>query len=249
MPLLRRAATLAVPLALAGLTLAGCDKASVGKEDKAFGEKVRAYLLAHPEVLVEASQKLQEKQAQQQAVSAQKALGQYRQAIERDPRDVVINPAGAITVTEFFDYKCGYCRHAAPEIVDLVQKNPDIRFVLKDFVIFGHDSEAAARLALGAKDQGKGLELYKALMAENALDAAGAVRIARGLGIDVDKAKAVGESQAVTQHLADNDTLAKALALQGTPAFVVGDTLVPGADINALKLAIEQTRASKAKAG
>lgn len=246
MTLLRRAAIFAVPLAIAGMTLAGCNQ---NKPDKAFGEKVRAYLLEHPEVLMEASQKLQEKQAQQQAVSAQKAIGQYRQAIERDPRDIVINPSGTVTVTEFFDYRCGYCRHAAPEIVDLIQKNPDIRLVLKDFVIFGHDSEAAARLALGAKDQGKSLELYKALMAENALDAAGALRIAKGLGIDLDKAKPIGESQAVTQHLADTEALAKTLALTGTPAFIVGDTLVPGADINALKLAIEQTRAAAAKAG
>lgn len=246
MTLLRRAATLALPLAVASLALSGCDQA---KPDKAFGEKVRAYLLEHPEVLMEASQKLQEKQASQQAASAQKAIGQYRQAIERDPRDIVINPTGTITVTEFFDYRCGYCKHAAPEIVDLVQKNPDIRLVLKDFVIFGHDSEAAARIALGAKDQGKSLELYKALMAEKSLDAATALRVAQGLGVDLAKAKAGGESQAVTQHLADTEALAKTLALQGTPAFIVGDTLIPGADINALKLAIDQTRASKAKAG
>ncbi|HJV41857.1 DsbA family protein [Caulobacter sp.] len=246
MTLLRRAATFALPLAVAGLALSGCDQA---KPDKAFGEKVRAYLLEHPEVLMEASQKLQEKQATQQAASAQKAIGQYRQAIERDPRDIVINPAGTITVTEFFDYRCGYCKHAAPEIVDLVQKNPDIRLVLKDFVIFGHDSEAAARIALGAKDQGKSLELYKALMAEKSLDAATALRVAQGLGFDMAKAKAAGESQAVTQHLADTEALAKTLALQGTPAFIVGDTLIPGADINALKLAIDQTRAGKAKAG
>lgn len=248
MTLLRRAAPLAIPLAIAGLALASCERPDA-KPSERFGEKVRAYLLEHPEVLMEVSQKLQEKQASQQAASAQKAIGQYRQAIERDPRDVVINPAGTITVTEFFDYRCGYCKHAAPEIVELVQKNPDIRLVLKDFVIFGRDSEAAARLMLGAKDQGKSLELYKALMAENALDAAGALRIAKGLGVDLDKAKAAGESQAVTQHLADTEALAKTLALQGTPAFVVGDTLIPGADINALKLAIEQTRASKAKAG
>ena len=121
--------------------------------------------------------------------------------------------------------------------------------MLKDFVIFGNDSEAAARLMLGAKDQGKSLELYKALMAENALDAAGALRIAQSMGVDMAKARAAGESQAVTQHLADTEALAKTLQLSGTPAFIVGDTLIPGADINALKLAIEQTRAAKAKAG
>ncbi|MDR7229592.1 protein-disulfide isomerase [Caulobacter sp. BE264] len=246
MILLRRAATFVLPLTIAGLALSGCDQS---KPDKAFGEKVRAYLLEHPEVLMEASQKLQEKQAAQQAVSSQKAIGEYRQAIERDPRDIVINPAGTITVTEFFDYRCGFCRQATPAVLELVQKNPDIRLVLKDFVIFGNDSEAAARIALGAKDQGKSLELHKALMAENALDAMGALRIAKGLGIDMDKAKAVGESQAITQHLADTEALARALNLSGTPAFIVGDTLVPGADINALKLAIEQTRAARAKAG
>ena len=248
MTLLRRAAPLALPLAVAGLALAGCERPDAKPSDR-FGEKVRAYLLEHPEVLMEASAKLQEKQAAQQTADAQKAIGQYRQAIERDPRDIVINPTGTITVTEFFDYRCSFCRHATPEIVELVQKNPDVRLVLKDFVIFGNDSEAAARIALGSKDQGKSLELYKALMAENALDAAGAVRIAQGLGVDLAKAKAVGESQAVTQHLADTSALAKTLGLQGTPAFIVGDTLVPGADMNALKLAIEQVRAGKAKAG
>jgi protein-disulfide isomerase len=246
MTMLRRAATLALPLAITGLTLAGCDQS---KPDKAFGEKVRAYLLEHPEVLMEASEKLQEKQAAQEAVSSQKAIGQYRQAIERDPRDIVINPAGTITVTEFFDYRCGYCRQAAPEVIKLAQQNPDIRLVLKDFVIFGDDSEAAARIALGSKDQGKSLELHKALMAEDALDAVAALRIAKDLGIDMAKAKAVGESQAITQHLADTDTLARTLNLSGTPAFIVGDTLIPGADINALKLAIEQARAARAKAG
>jgi len=106
MTLLRRAATLAVPLAIVGLTLAGCERPDA-KPSERFGEKVRAYLLEHPEVLMEATQKLQEKQAAQQAVSSQKAIGEYRQAIERDPRDIVINPAGTITVTEFFDYRCG----------------------------------------------------------------------------------------------------------------------------------------------
>ncbi len=248
MTLLRRAATLALPLAVAGLALAGCERPDPKPSDR-FGEKVRAYLLEHPEVLMEASAKLQEKQVAQQAADAQKSIGQYRQAIERDPRDIVINPTGTITVTEFFDYRCSFCRHATPEIVELVQKNPDVRLVLKDFVIFGNDSEAAARIALGSKDQGKSLELYKALMAENALDAAGALRIAQGLGIDLAKAKAAGESQAVTQHLADTSALAKTLGLQGTPAFIVGETLVPGADINALKLAIDQVRAGKVKAG
>jgi protein-disulfide isomerase len=240
----RRAGALAASLALTGMLLGACAPA---KPDKAFGEKVRAYLLEHPEVLLEVSAKLEQKQAAKTAETGRKAIGQYRQAIERDPRDFVANPNGSVTVTEFFDYRCGYCKQAAPEIVKLIQENPDVRFVFKDFVIFGHDSEVAARLFLGAKDQGKDLALHQALMAEKSLDEAAALRIATGLGIDVAKARAVGGSQATTQHLADTHGLATALAIEGTPAFIVGDQLIPGADMNALKLAIAQAKAGRLK--
>lgn len=239
----RRAGVLAASLALSGMLLGAC----APKPDKAFGEKVRAYLLEHPEVLLEVSAKLEQKQAAKAADAGKKAIGQYRQAIERDPRDFVANPNGSVTVTEFFDYRCGYCKQAAPEVVKLIQENPDVRFVFKDFVIFGHDSEVAARLFLGAKDQGKNLQLHQALMAEKSLDEAAALRIATSLGIDVAKARAVGGSQATTQHLADTHGLATALAIEGTPAFIVGDQLIPGADMNALKLAIAQAKAASLK--
>lgn len=229
---------------IAVLSLIGCGQANA---DKAFGEKVYAYLIQHPEVLVEMSTKLQEKQAAEKANNAKGALNKYRQALERDPRDFVANPNGSITVVEFFDYRCGYCKLAAPQIVELVRKNPDVRFVFKDFVIFGHDSEAAARMVLGAKDQGKTIELHKRLMAEKSLDEAGVMRIAQELGIDMAKARASAGSAAVTQHLADTHALAEALAIEGTPAFIVGDQMIPGADMHALNLAIDQARAGKAK--
>jgi protein-disulfide isomerase len=239
----RRAGALAASLALSGMLLGACSP----KPDKEFGEKVRAYLLEHPEVLLEVSAKLEQKQAAKAANAGKQAIGKYRQAIERDPRDFVANPNGSVTVTEFFDYRCGYCKLAAPEVVKLIQDNPDVRFVFKDFVIFGHDSEVAARLFLGAKDQGKDLALHQALMAEKNLDEASALRIATSLGIDVAKARAVGGAQATTQHLADTHGLATALAIEGTPAFIVGDQLIPGADMNALKLAIAQAKAGSLK--
>ncbi|TCS17554.1 DsbA family protein [Caulobacter sp. BK020] len=229
---------------IAALSLIGCGQANA---DKAFGEKVHAYLIEHPEVLVEMSAKLQEKQVAEKTKNAKSAITKYRQALENDPRDFVANPNGSITVVEFFDYRCGYCKLAAPQVVELIQKNPDVRFVFKDFVIFGHDSEVAARMVLGAKDQGKTIELHKRLMAEKSLDETGVVRIAQQLGIDVAKARAMGVSEATTQHLADTHALAEALAIEGTPAFLVGDTMIPGADMHALNLAIDQARAGKAK--
>lgn len=244
MTLPRRAGALAASLALSGMLLGACTPA---KPDKDFGEKVRAYLLEHPEVLLEVSAKLEQKQATKTAEAGRKALSQYRQALERDPRDFVANPNGSITVTEFFDYKCGYCRVAAPEVVKLIAENPDVRFVFKEFVIFGNDSEAAARLMIGAKDQGKTLQLHQALMAEKSLDEASALRIAGSLGLDVAKARAVGASEATTQHLADIRGLAQSLTIEGTPAFIVGDTIIPGADMQALKLAIANTKAAALK--
>jgi protein-disulfide isomerase len=243
MPLPSRPLALAAA-SLAVLSLIGCGPA---KADKAFGEKVHAYLIEHPEVLVEMSNKLQEKQLAEKTRSAKGAIGKYRQALERDPRDFVANPNGSITVVEFFDYRCGYCKLAAPQVIALIQQNPDVRFVFKDFVIFGHDSEAAARMVLGAKDQGKSIELHKRLMAEKSLDEAGVTRIAREVGIDVAKAQATGAASTTTQHLADTHALAEALAIEGTPAFLVGDQLIPGADMRALKLAIDQARAGSAK--
>jgi protein-disulfide isomerase len=243
MPLKTRPLALAAA-SIAALSLIGCGQANA---DKAFGEKVHAYLIEHPEVLVEMSAKLQEKQTAEKTKNAKGAINKYRQALERDPRDFVANPNGSITVVEFFDYRCGYCKLAAPQIVDLIQKNPDVRFVFKDFVIFGHDSEVAARMVLGAKDQGKTIELHKRLMAEKSLDEAGVMRVAQQLGIDLTKARASGTSEAVTQHLADTHALAEALTIEGTPAFFVGDQMIPGADMHALNLAIDQARAGRAK--
>ena len=232
---------------LAVLGLAGCGPA---KPDKAFGEKVHAYLIEHPEVLNEMSAKLQAQQQAQAAEKSKGAIAKYRQALERDPRDLVANPNGTITVVEFFDYRCGYCKLAAPDVAKLIQENPDVRFVFKDFVIFGHDSEVAARMVLGAKDQGKTLDLYRNLMAQKGnLDEAAIIRIAQQTGVDVAKAQAAGVTPAVTQHLVDTHALAEALSIEGTPAFFVGNTMIAGADMSALKLAIEQARASKAKTG
>ena len=243
MPIIFRPLAVATA-SIAALSLIGCGQANA---DKAFGEKVHAYLIEHPEVLVEMSAKLQEKQTAEKTKNAKSAITKYRQALERDPRDFVANPNGSITVVEFFDYRCGYCKLAAPQIVDLIQKNPDVRFVFKDFVIFGHDSEVAARMVLGAKDQGKTIELHKRLMAEKSLDEAGVMRVAQQLGIDLTKARASGTSEATSQHLADTHALAEALAIEGTPAFFVGDQMIPGADMHALNLAIDQARAGKAK--
>lgn len=144
--------TLAAALAALPL-LAACQPA----DDAVFGQRVRAYLLEHPEVLEEAIRKLDENRTVQATAAQTKALAANRQALERDPRDPVIgNPNGSVTVVEFFDYRCGYCKSIAPEVLALLDSEKDVRFVFKELPILPDAngrigvSERAARLALAA---------------------------------------------------------------------------------------------------
>ncbi len=222
----------------ASLALGACQKA----DDAAFGARVRAYLLAHPEVLREAEVKL----AENERIAAQKAstdaIGKYRGQLERDTRDFVANPGGKITVVEFFDYRCGYCKLAAPQVVELIQQNPDVRFVFKEFPIFGEVSDTAAKVALTRAGKSKGVELYAALMGEKALTDDVLDRHLTALGIDPAQARKDAQHPQIDRQILDTHALAEALKIDGTPAFIVGDTMVPGADLPALKAAIAKAR-------
>src|SRR5690349_9644948 len=134
------------------LALTGCQKV----EDEAFGARVRAYLLEHPEVLEEMVAKLEQKQQVAKAKDTAAAVSRHRAQLERDPRDFVANPDGRITVVEFFDYNCGYCKLSAPEVVKLIQENPDVRFVFKEFAFQTPHSVAAAKIALTPEGKSKG---------------------------------------------------------------------------------------------
>ncbi|MDO8294874.1 MAG: DsbA family protein [Caulobacter sp.] len=225
------------------LSLSGCQKAA----DAAFGQKVRAYLLEHPEVIEEAVQKLQEKKIANAANIAKAGLVKHRKALEQDPRDFVANPNGKITVVEFFDYRCGYCKTSAPEVVKIIQDNPDVRFVFKEFPIFGGESNLAAKVALTPAGKAKGLALYQSFMAEKALDEAAIDRHLAAAGVDPAQARAAGESAAIGKQLTDTHELAQALGIEGTPAFIVGDRMIPGADLPALRAAIAQAKAGDLK--
>jgi protein-disulfide isomerase len=226
----------ALPLlaALAALTLAGCQKA----DDAVFGQRVHAYLMAHPEVIREAVQKLQENEQAAAAKASTDAVRKYRAQLESDPRDIVVNPNGKVTLVEFFDYRCGYCKLAAPEVAKIVQQNPDVRFVMKQFPIFGEVSDTAAKIALTPQGKAKGLALYKVLFDEKALDDDILDRDLRSVGIDPAQARKAAQASDIERQLLDTRALAQNLKIEGTPAFVVGDTLIPGADIAALRTAV-----------
>ncbi len=162
--------SLLVLAATATLSLPACARVD---DDAAFGKKVRAYLLDHPEVLEEVAAKLDEKKQADAAETHKASLAAIpanRAALERDGRDLVANPGGTVTVVQFADYRCGYCKAAAPEIQALIKADPDVRVVFKEFPIFGGVSDTAAKIALTPQVKAQGLVFYHDWMAEKALD-------------------------------------------------------------------------------
>ena len=234
-----RLKSLALALAVS-FAVAGCTRAA---EDTAFNDKVRAYLLAHPEVIQEAVQKLQDKRDAETAAKAQVSLKQSRDALERDPRDFVANPSGKITVTEFYDYRCPHCINAAPAVLKIVHDNPDVRFVFKEMPIFGDISERAARSAIAVKAKGGDyLDLYRTFMSTRGLSDATVDQIARAHGVDPAQYEQGAVRTAADAQIADVHKLASELAIDGTPTFIIGDVMVPGEDMDAVREAIAKAK-------
>ena len=237
------------PLALAAaclsaLALAACQPP--GGDETAFDARVKDYLMKHPEALRAALDNMQAKEDADEAkaeaaadLKAKAALPSLRAALERDPRDFVANPDGSVTVTEFYDYRCPHCISIAPRVVSLIRARPDVRFVFKEMPIFGDTSEHAARAALAAKAQGKDyVGLYAALMDAHPLTDAEIDRIAAEKGVDLAAMNAPNALAKDKIQLDDVQKLAEKLAIDGTPGFVVGDTIIHGEDYDALATAI-----------
>ena len=225
----------------AALGLAACQPAS--NDDAAFGQRVKAYLMSHPDDLHAALQRMDESdQAKADAsadATAKAALPALRAALERDPRDFVANPGGKVTVTEFYDYRCPHCIAIAPRVVSLIQAHPDVRFVFKEMPIFGLTSEHAARAALAAKAQGKDyVGLYAAMMAATPLTDEAIDRVAVAKGVDVAAMNAPAALAKDQTQIADVAKLATKLSINGTPGFIVGDTVIRGEDYDGLTTAI-----------
>lgn len=201
-------------------------------EREAFRIEVRAYLLENPEVLREAIQVLQDREARSER-DADVALIEANRDRLLDTTNAWVagNPDGDITLVEFADYRCGYCKKAHPELKKLLQRDPNIRLVVREFPILGPDSVVAARVATAALDidRSKFGALNDALMSfEGQLNEATAYQIAGQAGYDIAALKERAASAEIEARLGDTYTLAQALGLQGTPSFVLGNQIIRG---------------------
>ncbi|PWE30458.1 disulfide bond formation protein DsbA [Maritimibacter sp. 55A14] len=219
--------------ALAGPALADGLTDPTPAEREAFRAEVRAYLLEHPEVLLEAIQRLEERQAAQQDTDDAALVAANADALFNDPDSWTGgNPDGAITLVEFMDYRCGYCRKAFDEVHALVEGNDDLRFVIKEFPILGEQSMLAARMAIATR-QIAGDDAYKALHDElmtygGQLTETSLAGIARKLDLDATAIMDAMDSDEVTRVISENHRLAQRMQINGTPTFVLEDRMLRG---------------------
>lgn len=229
-----RTLALAALLGTAALPAVALDLSAMTDEERAaFGAEVRAYLLENPEVLTEAIAVLEQREAQRQVDADRALVLENLEAIANDGRSWVGgNPDGDITVVEFMDYRCGYCRRAFQEVEDLVDGDGNIRFVLKEFPILGQQSELASRFAISVLQlhgDGAYKDVHDALMVlESDIDEGSLTRLAEGLALDPAPILERMDAPKVTAVIDANRQLAQALGISGTPTFVMGGQMVRG---------------------
>jgi protein-disulfide isomerase len=201
------------------------------EQKKAIGELVKDYLVKNPEILIDVQAALEAKLEKEQGEKLKQFMAANARDIYRNPNSPVAGASdGDITVVEFFDYNCGYCKRGLSEIQKLIKSDPRVRVVFKEYPILSKGSEEAARGALAAKRQNKYWEYHQAMLTlRGQANEAAALKVAGDLGVDLAKFKADMASDEVKTELEAVHEIAKKMGINGTPHFLVGDKSIPGA--------------------
>jgi len=187
-------------------------------------------ILENPEVIQEAVAILRQRQEGDRAASAKRVLETRREELERDPNAPVLgNPEGDVTIVEFFDYNCPYCKRVSGDVKRVIETDDEVRLVYREWPILGPGSVFAARAALASRKQDKYEEMHWALMGqEGRVTEQSTIAAAERLGLDVEQLRRDMEDEEIDQHIARSHELTRALGFSGTPSFVIGDQVVPG---------------------
>jgi len=199
----------------------------------------------NPQIVLEAVEILRLQETETQAQAQANILTDQRQLLENDPNAPVLgNPDGDVTVVEFFDYNCPYCRRAMPVVQEMLDFDPEVRLVYREWPILGDGSVFAAKAALASRKQGKYEEFHWAMMGMNGrAEEASVLRVAKEVGLDIEMLLGDMEGDDIKEHIATSSRLTQALGFSGTPSFVIGENLIPGL-VAAAELIdmVEQTR-------
>ena len=212
---------------------------------------VRSYLIAHPEVLEEAMNELNKRQAAEETAKHEAAIGQNADSIFNSPHGVVLgNKDGDVAFVEFFDYNCGYCKRAMADMLDLLKSDPKLKIVLKEFPVLSEGSVEAAKVAVAVRmqDPKKYLDFHtKLLGGRGPVDKARALAAAKDVGLDVARIEKDLANPEVRATIEENMKLAEDMGLNGTPSYVIGKQVVVGAvGLEGLKEKIGIARCGKA---
>lgn len=231
---------------LAGTALADGQFSSTQKSE--IEQIIKGYLMKNPEVLRDAINELDQREKSAEANARTKIVSDLQGPLYVSlAQSVAGNPNGKITLVEFFDYNCGYCKKALPDIARLIKENPDLRVILKDYPILSEGSIQASEVATALHKQFSGEKLWqyhqKLLSLHTAVGRTQAIAVAQQMGADVDKLTKDAADPAIKKSLDENDQVGRALMLNGTPSFVIGQETVIGAiGYDRLKIKLDNVR-------
>jgi protein-disulfide isomerase len=228
-------AAAAVSLAFAGAAPALAADSFSADQREEIGTIIKDYLLSHPEVMQDVLAELEKRQQSAEAEKHRAAVTENKATLFGSPHQVVLgNPQGNVTMVEFFDYNCGYCKRAMSDMLDLIKTDGNLKFVLKEFPVLGEGSVEAARVAVAARMQDgtgkKYIEFHQKLLGgRGAADKMRALAVAKEVGFDMPRLERDMGSDEVKKTIEENMKLAEALGVNGTPSYVVGEEVVVGA--------------------
>lgn len=237
---------------IASATMLGTPAKAQSFNDAQKGEIetiIQDYISENPEIIIEAFESFREKQERDRQQQMEASILKYQDFFSGEDAIVVGNPEGAITVVEFFDYNCGYCKRALPDVQAVLDSEEDVRVVLMEMPILGPPSLEAAKWAMAAKEQGQYFEYHQALMElRGAKNEENFVKIGEELGLDIEQLKSDAASQEIQEQINESVAIARDIGIGGTPAFIVGERLYPGyLGEEGLKSAIADARAAMAE--
>lgn len=248
-PMFRMLPALLAATAIAGHSAAAQD-ATKPLTKAEIEQIVKEYILKNPEVLIDSVRQYQQREQVADKQRTQDALAKRHAELLNDP----VSPATRqfdksgkqVTIVEFFDYRCGYCKKVNPTLAQVLAANPNVRLVFKEFPILGAESTMAAKAALAAQKQGKYLQFHQALMASGSVNESAVEQVAKEVGLDVPKLKSDMQAPDIAAIIDKNIQLGSAVGVTATPTFIVGNELVAGAiDAQAFQNLIAKAQAQQ----
>lgn len=241
-------------LAAVGVSFVMMPNITQAQEKTAFTEEqktelngfFRQFLSDNPELIMDSLRQHQMDQKKKAQKSAEEKLKDHKESFVSNDLALGGNPKGDVTVVAFFDYNCGYCKKAFKDISSLIGEDKNVRIVFQDYPILSPVSEQMARLGLAAKNQGKYFEMHEALMEyDGSHNEDGFLALAKDLGLDIEKLKKDAKSDDIDKALSKTKEIAQDLGIRGTPGFIIGERIYPGAvGVEGLREAVKEARKS-----